>query len=84
MIHILDSVRPKKPDFVITRGYIKELWEMTISCWEKDPAKRPTVDYVLGMLSSAAEQWELTGCAEHATQDDWSSAPSTEESDSEH
>ena len=77
MRYILDGMRPKKPIFIITRGYTKELWEMTTSCWEEDPAKRPSVEYILDVLSSAAERWEPK-CGELATQDD------TEESDSEH
>lgn len=58
MVHIINGVRPKKPDFDITRGYTDELWEMTTRCWEEDPIKRPAVDYVLGVLSNAAERWE--------------------------
>ena len=77
MRHLLDGARPKKPIFAITRGYTEELWEMTISCWEEDPAKRPMVDYVLGVLSSAAERWEPK-CGGFSTQHD------TEESDSEY
>ena len=77
MCYILDGVRPKKPIFIITRGYTKELWEMTTSCWEEDPTKRPAVEYVLGVLSRAAERWEPK-YGELAAQDD------TEELDSEH
>ena len=87
MLRILNGMRPKKPIFVITRGYTEGLWEMTTTCWEKDPTKRPAVDHVLGVLRSAAGQWEHK-CGELATQDDWSPASSpvslTEESDSEH
>ena len=77
MRYLLDGARQKKPIFVITRGYTEELWEMTTSCWEEDPTKRPTVDYVLGVLSSAAERWEPK-CGGFSTQ------YYTEESDSEH
>lgn len=55
---ILQGVRPKKPIFVITRGYTEELWQMTTACWEVDPAKRPAIDVILGTLSSAAKQWK--------------------------
>jgi len=58
IISILEGVRPKAPIFVATRGYTEELWEMTTSCWKEDPSERPTVDYVLAALSSAAEQWK--------------------------
>ena len=58
MISILKGTRPVKPTFDTTRGYTEELWEMTTSCWKDDPRDRPTVDYVLDLLGSAAEQWE--------------------------
>ena len=83
MRYILDGVRPKKPNFIFTRCYTEWLWEMTTSCWEEDPTKRPTVDYVLGVLSSAAELWEPK-YGEDAALDDRSSTSPTEESDSEH
>ena len=31
---------------------------MGVSCWDVDPAKRPTVGPVLGTLEIAAEQWK--------------------------
>ena len=55
---ILKGQRPQEPIFDTTRGYTRELWEMTTSCWKEDPSGRPTADYVLGVLRSAAEQWE--------------------------
>ena len=58
ILNILDGVRPKAPIFVATRGYTKELWEVTTSCWKEDPSERPTVDHVLAALRSAAEQWK--------------------------
>ena len=77
---IIEGVRPKKPIFAITRGYTEELWEMTTACWEEDPAKRPPVDHVLGMLRSAAGQWKPK-YGELAAQDDWSPTSPTEGSD---
>jgi len=58
MLDILQGVRPKKPGFATTRGYTKELWQMTMCCWEEDLSSRPTVDHVLDALRSAAEQRE--------------------------
>ena len=83
MIHILDGVRPEKPDLSITRGYTDELWEMTTSCWEEDSIKRPTVDFVLGVLGSTGERWKFKN-GEFSAQDDWGLTPLTDGSESEH
>ena len=56
MYSILQGVRPKAPAFVVTRGYTEELWELTTICWREDSNERPTVDYVLTVLKSSAEQ----------------------------
>ena len=53
---------------------------MVMSCWDVDPAKRFTVDHVLGTLTIAAEQWNPTHKAV-PTQDDWDPAVSEEGSD---
>ena len=58
MLIIGDGVRPKKPNFVISRGYTEELWEMTTSCWKEKPTERPNVGEVLDVLKIAAEHWE--------------------------
>jgi len=55
---VLEGVRPKAPVFVATRGYTKGLWEMTTLCWKENPGDRPTVDHLLDVLRSAAEQWK--------------------------
>ena len=77
MFQILKGERPKKPIFVITRGYTEELWGMTESCWKQDPDERPAVDYVLDTLSRAAEEWKPRGGELSAPSpvDDWSSTP---------
>lgn len=49
---------PRKPDPATTRGYSDGLWDMGVSCWDMDPAKRPTIDHVLSTLEIAAEQRE--------------------------
>lgn len=74
ILSILDGSRPKAPIFATTRGYTKELWEITISCWKEDPRERPTVDYVLVVLKNAAEEWKPKHGALVALspQDDWS------------
>ena len=58
MFYIIEGGRPNKPEFKITRGYTKELWEMTTRCWKQDPIERPTVDEVLEALRIAAELWK--------------------------
>jgi serine/threonine protein kinase len=58
-LRVIQGVRPKKPIFAATRGYTQEVWDMTISCWDEDPLKRPTLDYVLDALRIAAEKWKL-------------------------
>ena len=57
MLSILQGVRPMAPIFAMTRGYTKELWQMTTSCWKENPSERPTVDDILSALG-ATEQWE--------------------------
>lgn len=56
--HIIQGVRPRKPNFAETRGYTEELWEVTTSCWNEDPTKRLTVGYILDALKGVAEQWK--------------------------
>ena len=80
MVHIIRGEPPKKPIFFITRGYTQELWDMTTSCWDVEPTKRPTIDHVLGALTIAAERWEPR-CGGFSTQDDCDQTASEEESD---
>lgn len=61
MSDIVEGVRPGKPTFVMTRGYTEEIWQLTMSCWKEDPTERPTVDYALDALESAAGQWVSKG-----------------------
>jgi len=82
--HILQDMRPKKPNFAITRGYAGELWEMTACYWKEDPTGRPAIGYVLDMLGVVAEQWKPRR-GEFSTlspQDDWSPTLSAKERDS--
>lgn len=55
---VLQGVLPKEPDFAVTRGYTKELWQLSTSCWRMDPSERPAVDRVLATLKSATGQWK--------------------------
>ena len=58
MTRIIRGEPLKKPFFSITRGYTQELWDVTTSCWDVEPNKRPEIDCVLGALTIAAEQWK--------------------------
>ena len=80
MVHIIRGEPPKKPIFFITRGYTQKLWDMTISCWDAEPSKRPTVDQVLGALTIAAKRWKPR-CGGFSNQDDCDQTASEEESD---
>ena len=82
--NIVEGVRPGKPIFAITRGYTEDLWEMTTCCWKQDPTGRPIVDYILGALEVAAEQWKPRhgGLSALSPHDDWSPTLFGEESDS--
>jgi len=79
MSRIVRGEQPKKPIFFTTQGYTQELWDMTTSCWDVEPSKRPTVDHVLGALIIAAEQWKPKHGV--STQDDYDPTDSEEESD---
>jgi len=80
---VLEGVRPKEPIFAATRGYTRELWEMTMSCWKEDPSDRPTVDCVLAALKSVAGVWKPKhgALAVLSPRNDWSPTLA-EESDS--
>ena len=57
-LQVTRGQRPGKPNLATTRGYTQELWDMGMSCWDADPAKRPTVGHVLSTLEIATEQWK--------------------------
>jgi hypothetical protein len=76
---IIRGEQPKKPVFSITRGYTKELWDMSSCCWDVDPTKRPAVDHVLDTLAAAAEQWKPKHKG-FPIQGDWDSTVSERES----
>jgi len=65
----------------ITRGYTQELWDMSMSCWDVEPSKRPKVERVLGTLIIAAKQWEPK-YGGFSIQDDCDQTASEEQSDS--
>lgn len=78
---VLEGVRPEAPTFAATRGYTTGLWEVTTSCWQEGPSDRPTVDYVLTALKSAAGGWKPKhgALAILSPQDDQSTTPAEEQ-----
>jgi len=47
---IVDDKRPTRPQETQKLGLTDSVWDMTLRCWEKDPASRPTVMEVVGFL----------------------------------
>jgi len=69
VLRIVEGDRPKKPNFVISRGYTEDLWELTTACWGGDPAKRPTASKLRELLGNAALQWKSRKCGPTGTDD---------------
>ena len=46
--------RPLTGSLAIQRGLDEQTWEIMQACWEADPAARPTIDEIIGILSSLA------------------------------
>ena len=49
--------RPSRPltgSLAIQRGLDEQTWETMQACWEADPTARPTIDEIIGILSSLA------------------------------
>jgi len=47
---IMDGKRPDRPNEARELGLIDSLWNMTVRCWEQDPAHRPTMTEVVGLI----------------------------------
>ena len=75
-----EGARPEKPNFILTRGYTEELWDLTVSCWNERFTDRPSVDYVLERLKVAAERWEPPNGDNPPLfpEGDWNQPPSAE------
>jgi len=50
---ITTGMRPPIPNFAISRGYTKELWELTTACWKQDPTERPSIGDLVRRLGDA-------------------------------
>ena len=42
--------RPARPQGVQGLGLTDSMWDMTVRCWYQDPAQRPTMTEVVGLL----------------------------------
>ena len=47
---ISDGIRPDRPQGAEKLGLTVSLWEMTCRCWHQDPAQRPNITEVAGLL----------------------------------
>ena len=47
---IMDDERPARPQEAQTLGLTDSVWDMTVRCWHKDPAQRPTMAEVIELL----------------------------------
>ena len=46
----MDGERPARPQEAQELGLTDPMWDMTIRCWDQDPAQRPTMIEVIGLL----------------------------------
>ena len=47
---IMDGKRPARPREAQKLGLTDRVWNMMLKCWKRDPAHRPTVMEVVGLL----------------------------------
>ena len=47
---IMVGERPTRPQGVQALGLTDSMWDMTVCCWHKDPARRPTMTEVIELL----------------------------------
>lgn len=50
MFKITSGVRPDRPFEAQELGLADPIWNMTVKCWQQDPARRPTITAVVGLL----------------------------------
>lgn len=49
-MNIIGGGRPARPQGAQKLGLTDPVWEMTLRCWQQDPAHRPTVTEVVRLL----------------------------------
>jgi len=47
---IMSGERPSRPQGAQELGLVDSVWDMTLRCWQQDPASRPTITEVVGLL----------------------------------
>ena len=47
---IINGERPARPQEAQELGLVDSVWDMTLSCWQKDPSNRPTAAGVVEFL----------------------------------
>ena len=50
ILKITGGERPDRPREAQELGLVDSVWDMTLSCWHQDPARRPTMAGVVGFL----------------------------------
>jgi len=50
ILKITNGERPARPSEAYELGLTDSLWNMTLRCWGQDPAHRPKVTEVVGLL----------------------------------
>ena len=55
MINIMGGKRPVRPRGTQELGLVDSMWDMTVNCWQQDPARRPTIAAVVGFL----REWQV-------------------------
>ena len=50
ILKIMDGERPARPQEAQELGLTDSMWEMTVRCWHQDPAQRPMMTEVVGLL----------------------------------
>ena len=50
MFSIMEGKRPARPQGGKDLGLTDSVWDMTVHCWQEDPALRPTAEEVVEFL----------------------------------
>lgn len=56
--HVLDGMRPCKPENASSIGFSDSLWEFTQRCWGGEIELRPGAEWLVKHLGEAAANWD--------------------------